>query len=376
MRPHSTRWLVPVACAVAAVCALSADSPAPAEAAKQWPLWDGREPVERYARRVGLPPTRTLDLGGGVTMDFVLIPAGQFVMGTPDAVEPEEIFTVGQVLSVFAGGAALGLVIIIVLRSIHKRRRPQFSLGWLLVFVLMLGAALYGVIRCWQTEKAWRRYLAQSGSAPWFDRPSHLVTLTRPFYMGKYEVTQEQYEQVMQANPSQLKGRDNPVESVTWDDATAFCGKASAREQFSDATLQSAGLRHTVRLPTEAEWEFAARAGTTTLYHSGDTEADLARVAWYGGNSGGRVHPVGQKEPNAFGLYDMDGNVCEWCQDLYGRYSSAASSDPSGPTEGDDRVLRGGSWRGIPAGCRSANRGGYDPGLRQFVVGFRVVLDF
>ena len=143
-----------------------------------------------------------------------------------------------------------------------------------------------------------------------------------PFYMGKFAVTQGHYQAVTGQNPSQFKGRDNPVETVSWNDAQAFCKKLTSKQ------IQA------VRLPTEAEWEFACRAGTRTRYYSGDTEADLALVAWYSAkNSKGTTHPVGQKEANTFGLYDMHGNVWQWCQDWYGEdyYGKSEAENPKGP---------------------------------------------
>ena len=163
-------------------------------------------------------------------------------------------------------------------------------------------------------------------------KTQHEVTITKPFYMGKYVVTQEQYEAIMGNNPSHFKGAQNPVEMVSWDDAQAFCQKLSKKSG------------KTVRLPTEAEWEYACRAGTSTKYYSGDSEEDLKRVAWYEANSNDTTHPVGQKEPNKFGLYDMHGNVWQWCQDWYGDYTANEVADPQGPAQGASRVLRGGSW--------------------------------
>jgi formylglycine-generating enzyme required for sulfatase activity len=190
------------------------------------------------------------------------------------------------------------------------------------------------------------------------EKPIHTVRITRGFWMGKYEVTQEQYEAVMGNKPSNFKGAQNPVESVSWDDAVAFCKKVG------------------VRLPTEAEWEYACRAGTTTKYSSGDSDSDLDGVAWYTINSRNTTHPGGQKQANAWGLYDMHGNVWEWCADWYGSYPSGEATNPAGSSSGTARVLRGGSWCFYPGFCRSAIRGWYYPGNRDVSVGFRVCLDF
>jgi formylglycine-generating enzyme required for sulfatase activity len=162
--------------------------------------------------------------------------------------------------------------------------------------------------------------------------PQHEVAISKPFYLGLTEVTQAQYEAVMGTNPSQFKGPTNPVEMVTWNEAADFCRKLSAK------------TRKAVRLPTEAEWEYACRAGTKTRYSFGDADTDLGDYCWYHSNSGGTTHPVGQKKPNAWGLYDMHGNVMEWCADWYGNYPSGACTDPQGPASGTHRVKRGGSY--------------------------------
>ena len=195
---------------------------------------------------------------------------------------------------------------------------------------------------------------------------AHKVTLTKPFGLGVYEVTQEQYQQVMGTNPSKFKAPQNPVEQVSWNDAVEFCRKLSALP-----AEKSAG--HVYRLPTEAEWEYACRAGTTTKYSFGDSESELGDYAWYDKNSGGTTHPVGGKKPNGWGLYDMHGNVFEWCQDWYGDYPSGSVMDPTGAASGSFRVDRGGSWRHYSGICRSAFRSGDSPDLRDFCLGFRVL---
>ena len=203
-------------------------------------------------------------------------------------------------------------------------------------------------------------------SSGYFDeRPAHAVTLTKPFYMGKFVVTQEQYQVVMGLNPSHFKGRDFPAELVSWHDTQEFCRKLSE------------SMKQTARLPTEAEWEYACRAGTTTAYYSGDAEVSLERVAWYGENSQNTTHSVGQKEPNKFGLYDMHGNVYQWCQDWHGSdyYKKSAAENPTGPVQGAERSLRGGSWNEIPHCCRSAYRYWYGPEYRTALFGFRIVVE-
>ncbi|MCD6404609.1 MAG: formylglycine-generating enzyme family protein [Planctomycetes bacterium] len=179
--------------------------------------------------------------------------------------------------------------------------------------------------------------------------PQHRVRLTKPFYLGKYEVTQREWRKVMGSNPSGFKGDRNPVEQVSWNDCREFVDKAG------------------LRLPTEAEWEYACRAGSSTRFSFDDNS-----YAWYDGNSEDKTHPVGQKKPNAWGLFDMHGNVWEWCADWYGNYSSGRVTDSQGPSSGSSRVLRGGSWYDFSQICRSANRSYGSPDGTNHCLGFRV----
>jgi formylglycine-generating enzyme required for sulfatase activity len=195
------------------------------------------------------------------------------------------------------------------------------------------------------------------------ERPVRKVTISKPFYLGKFEVTQKQWEGVMGRNPSNFKGAKNPVDSVSWEDCQTFIQKLCEKVPGQ-----------TFRLPTEAEWEYACRAGSTTEYGYGDDTVGLGNYAWYYGNSGSKTHPVGEKKPNAWGLYDMHGNVWEWCADWYGNYDSNAATDPVGPSFGVPRVLRGGSWGHIAAYCRSANRVSTYPSSRYHDFGLRVVV--
>ena len=220
-------------------------------------------------------------------------------------------------------------------------------------------------------------------------KTAHQVTLTQAFHLGQHAVTQEQYEAVMGTNPSKSKGPQNPVVNVSWADAVEFCRKLSAMPAEKKAG-------YVYRLPTEAEWEYACRAGTKTTYSFGDSESELGAYAWYGNNSGDqqidalniwntdkdnyrkrifdnncRTHPVGEKKPNPWGLYDMHGNVWEWCQDWYGDYPSGAVTDPTGPASGDSRVLRGGAFNSRTSYVRSANRNYNQPDTRYFYYGFR-----
>ncbi|MFH1378130.1 MAG: SUMF1/EgtB/PvdO family nonheme iron enzyme [Planctomycetota bacterium] len=230
------------------------------------------------------PETISLDLGSGIGMELVLIPAGEFMMGANDGNNCE--------------------------------------------------------------------------------KPIHKVIISKPFYMGKYEVTQEQYEKVMGTNQSKSKGAKKPVEMVSWDDAQEFCKHLSQKSGY------------TILLPTEAQWEYACCAGTTTKWHSGDEEYLLDDYAWYdwGGVRYG-TYPAGQKRPNSFGLYDMHGNVLEWCSDWGSDtyYSESPSVDPTGPDTGSSRVFRWGRWSSGAAQCRSACRYWCGPDGRYNGVGFRIV---
>lgn len=194
------------------------------------------------------------------------------------------------------------------------------------------------------------------------EKPVHTVRISQPFYLGTYEVTQAQWQAVMGSNPSASKGDTLPVEQVSWDDAQEFLRRLNARER---------GV--TYRLPTEAEWEYAARAESTGRWSFGDDASRLGQYAWYGDNAGGRTHPVGQKQPNAWGLYDMHGNVWEWVQDWYGDYTSGTAVDPTGPTSGAYRVYRGGGWLFGARDCRSAHRLIGAPGDRYVSLGLRLL---
>ena len=207
-----------------------------------------------------------------------------------------------------------------------------------------------------------------------------VVTISKPFYLGKYAVTQEQWVVVMGegSNKSKFKGRTNPVENVSWHDAQKFIKKLNEKE---------GGKKY--RLPTEGEWEHAARAGTETDWFFGNYERKdrkalekaLEQYAWYG-NSKDSTHPVGQKSPNPWGLYDIYGNVWEWVEDWYGEFKAETVTDPTGPEEGSNRVYRGGSWNDGVGICRSASRGRcgpsyrdcdyFHPGSRNLSLGFRL----
>ena len=206
------------------------------------------------------------------------------------------------------------------------------------------------------------------------DEEQHQVTIGKDYYLGVTEVTQGQYEKVMGTNPSYFRGNkvqgessNHPVEQVSWEDAVEFCKK------LSDLPEEKKGGR-VYRLPTEAEWEYACRAGSKAAYSFGANSKSLGDYAWFGENSGRQTHPVGEKKANAWGLYDMHGNVWELCSDWYGEYPKGAVSDPSGPNEGSYRVIRGGGWNDEAADCRSANRARIVPSDRSINLGFRVAL--
>jgi hypothetical protein len=195
--------------------------------------------------------------------------------------------------------------------------------------------------------------------------PQHKVGISRGFYMSATEITQAQWKAVMLMNPSKFKGDDLPVDNVSWFAAVKFCERLGGRQ----------GRRY--RLPTEAEWEYACRAGTQTQFYFGDDDSLLDEYGWWKENSEGRTHPVGQKKPNAFGLYDMHGNVDEWCSDLFDEeyYKTSPSADPENTSTGIFRVLRGGSWWGETSACRCAHRSATYPDMANEELGFRVVME-
>jgi len=249
----------------------------------EWPF-DAQEARRRQAetaRAIGVPVEQDIDLGGGVKVTLVLIPAGEFLMGSPPTTSPEKL---------------------------------QKTYGG---------------------EPGWYRG----------EFPQHRVTISKPFWLGKTQVTQAQWQAVMGDNPSTVgRGPQNPVEHVSWEDCQAFVQKLSAK------------LRRPVRLPTEAEWEYACRAGAASEFHFGDSAAALPQHAWFDDNSAGSPHPVGKTRPNTWGLHDTAGNLWEWCEDWIAPYDQAPQVDPRGPDTGGQRVLRGGPWNRSAACCRSAFR--------------------
>jgi formylglycine-generating enzyme required for sulfatase activity len=197
---------------------------------------------------------------------------------------------------------------------------------------------------------------------PFFDeKPTHSVTLSS-YYIGKYEVTQAEWKTVMGSNPSEIKGDDRPVENVSWDDCQTFISR------LNSITGRSFSL------PTEAQWEFSARGGNSSRGYKYSGSNNVGDVAWYIDNSGGTTHDVGTKSPNELGLYDMSGNVWEWCSDWGGNYSSNSQTNPTGPSSGSGRVNRGGSCGGLAGGCRVSCRYFNSPGRRYGGMGLRLVL--
>jgi formylglycine-generating enzyme required for sulfatase activity len=243
------------------------------------------------------PKEIAVDLGNGVKLEMILIPAGEFLMGSPDSDKD-------------AGGD---------------------------------------------------------------EKPQHRVRITKPFYLGKYLVTQEQWEAVMGTNPSHLNAPKNPVEQVSWDDCRQLLNRLNERLRRPHPGPLPEG-EGDFQLPTEAQWEYACRAGSTTRYCFGDDEPGLSKYAWYNANSGGHTCPVGEKKPNAWNLYDMHGNVWQWCADWYdgSYYGKSPTDDPMGPAAGTDRVHRGGSWSDDAGYCRSAYRFFDGSGFRGPYLGLRV----
>jgi len=253
-----------------------------------WPFDAGeaKRRQEETAAALRIPVEKSLDLGGGIRMRMILVPAGEFDMGSP------------------------------------------------------------------------RDEADRNG-----DETLHRVRITKPFHIGTCPVTQEQWQAVLGGNPSFFKGARRPVEQVSWDDCQSFVAKANA------------GVgRSLVALPTEAQWEYACRAGSSARFSFGDSEAELGRYAWYSATAGGKTHAAGEKRPNAWGLHDTHGSVWEWCADWYGAsyYAASPPEDPEGPRAGQARVLRGGGWYFYADEVRSACRHKLDATSRGSNLGFRV----
>ncbi len=207
------------------------------------------------------------------------------------------------------------------------------------------------------------------------EKPAHRVQVSA-FYMDVSEVTQESFQAMLGRNPAKFTSPDKPVERVSWFYAVQYCNMRSTREGFKPCydlkTLKCDFAADGYRLPTEAEWEYACRAGSPARWSFGDDPAGLAKHAWFKGNSDKATHAVRGKQANAWGLYDMLGNVAEWCNDFYGEHyvCELAGERPAGPDAGEERVLRGGSWKAAEDGCRSAARQSAPPGLADVCFGY------
>ena len=194
------------------------------------------------------------------------------------------------------------------------------------------------------------------------EKPDHRVTLTNNYYVGKYEVTQALWQAVMGSNPSNFKGDALPVEQVSWNDCQDFISKLNRLTGKN------------FRLPTEAEWEYAARGGKKSRGYQFSGSITLGDVAWYKENSGSKTHVVGTKQPNELGIYDMAGNVWEWCQDWYDQYSESSQNNPTGAASGAERVCRGGAWGSLAVSCRSSERDRCSPTYSCDNLGLRLIL--
>ena len=209
------------------------------------------------------------------------------------------------------------------------------------------------------------------------DATPHEVVLSS-FYIDKHLVTQTEYQRVMGKNPSRWKAVENPVEQVRWSDAVRYCNTRSGLDGLNPCydlqTWECNFDANGYRLPTEAEWEYACRAGTKTAYSFGDSPSQLKDYAWFKDNSGSKPHPVAQKKPNLWGLYDMHGNVWEWCNDFYkvDYYQESPQENPKGPKTGETKVVRGGAWKFSADSCRSGYRYNEDPGYVDACFGYDI----
>jgi len=326
--------------------------------AREWPLWDGKETVASYAARVKLPATKAIDLGNNLTLELVLIPPGKFMMGSQDLAQ--SYGTIEEAIGMMILGAILTVVLFVLLRmNYRKNQRRHFSLGWLVLLTFTVGLFFGGIARGYavgvQAHELKKHVVL---GLAYNEFPAHSVTISKPFYMGKYSVTYEQSDIVLRTNMGQyMNPKHVAVGNSSWNMAVDFCRKIKGY------------------LPTEAQWEYACRAGTTTRFYTGDKESDLDRAGWYYLNTRNRNEcVVGEKVANAFGLFDMHGNVSQWCEDWFGEYKGESQVDPKGPLSGTRRVLRGGSYWTMGTDCRSASRSCESTDGENRIFGFRVCM--
>lgn len=330
-----------------------------------YPYWDKKESVESYAKRAGLPPEIAFDLGGGVRLEMVLIPAGKAELGTPEPDRPAAVWR-GS-LAFLCGVLAFALTILgSVLHARCNNTRVQFSLRWLLLMASAASMALIGALHWRELEQ--RNLLYAKQLQLWRDAAARTEEFDAPFYLARYETTNAQVNRLMRRMPGfySLPASDPhlpnyPRAWVRLEDATAYCRELFALLGVSNSILD----RHRFRLPTKKEWEYACRAGRNTIYSSGDRTEDLDAVAWWSGNSGGHAHAVGQKAPNAFGLYDMHGNVAEWC----GRPPATP------PFRYYNQSIRGGSFQDDIMALAAATSLEVEGDISFPALGFRVLLE-
>lgn len=261
-------------------------------------------------------------------------------------------------------------------------RKRIIKIAILIILLLPLIFSAYGQSAI-KTKSGLEMILVPSGSFIMGDKKGevdekpHKVFIDS-FYIDKYLVTQEEYEKLMKVNPSRWKDKKNPVEQMRWSDAAKYCNARSQAEGLKPCynlkTWECNFDADGYRLPTEAEWEYACRTGTDTSYSFGDDPKKLRNYAWLKENSGNRPKPVGQKLPNTWGIYDMHGNVWEWCNDFYkvDYYQESPEKNPRGPKSGETRVLRGGCWSSTPEQCRSAFRYHENPGYSDVCFGYDI----
>ena len=324
------------------------------------PLWNG-EPIPEYAKKVGLEPTRTLDLGNGAKMELVLIPAGRFRMGcsAPPYLHTLQVY---GIVAIVSAGILAGMVFAILARAWRPGRRVQFSLRTLLLCMLTAAVVLLGLVGIWDS---WPRYNEARQHFDESEGPEHEVTISRPFYMSACEVTWEEFDAVMGGTSVSSADRRLPLQGVTWNEGQQFFRKLGDR------------IGMNARFPSEAEWEYACRAGTENALDPGNGPDLLVDVAWFSKNSKGEAHEVGAKRPNAWGLYDMRGNVEEFCEESsFRQYTAGDVVDPMGDRSGNMRICRGGSFGSGAFGCRASGRWLWtDINDRTLNVGLRMVVD-